>query len=481
MNSLRKNIVYNTIYQVLILIVPLITAPYVSRVLLSEGLGTYGITTAIARYFWLFALLGMSNYANRAIAQARDTREGLSDTFWNLISFQAITSGTMLLLYLAFLLASGWKTYGFAALCQLPYVAAALFEVSWFFYGTEQFGFMVARNGIIKILTAAAVFLFVREHGDVWIYVLINALSLLIGQICLWPFILKKVDWVRPQWDKIKKHFKPNLILFVSVLAVSIYTLMDKIMIEIMSTRSQVGYYENTEKLLNICVSVVGAIGTVMLPRISYMMGNKDKSGVLDYLAKSMKYIMIFALALSLGLAGVAKEFAVVYFGEEFRACGIMIAVIAFAVIFYAWENILRTHYLLPGGRDAIFVKGTVCAALANLLLNLLFIPRFQALGAVIGTVGAQIAEAAYQTVCIRKELPIREYIRSLLPAAGAGILMCAYCRLIGILMGPTIWTLVIQVAGGAILYLILTVFCYDRAGDELVQHFLHKIKERIH
>ena len=479
-NKLKVNILYNTVYQILILLVPFITSPYVSRVLHPEGLGTYSVTTAIAKYFWMFALLGMANYGNRTIAKARGPKEIISSTFWNLFFFQLIIGIIASSAFFLYIIIWGYQKYNIVILCQIPYLMAAVFEVSWFFYGTEQFRLMVVRNSAIKIATMISVFMFVRTENDVWIYALINTLSLLLGQLCLWPFVLKSTVFVKPNWTIVKSHLKPNIVLLVSVVAVSIYTLMDKIMIELLSYRAEVGYYENAEKILNMCDGIVGSIGAVMLPRISYLVGNNDISKVKEYLSKSMKYVMMLAIGISFGMAGISKEFAVVFFGVEFEKCGTLIAVICIAVLFYSWENILRTQYLLPNDKDKIFVKGTIYAALSNLILNALFIPHLGALGAVIGTVGAQIAAAFYQSFKVRRELPINQYIKGLFPSAFVGVLMISLCRGLASLFGTQIWTIAIQVLIGSILYVVLMAIILYKENDQMIMSIIQKIKKNI-
>lgn len=474
-DKLKTNMLFSVAYQMLILLVPFITTPYVSRILLSEGVGTYSVTTAIAKYFWMFGLLGMANYGSREISKARDNRMQLSATFWGLFGFQVVTALLAASAYLVYMHIYGISQYNIVAICQLPYILSALFEVSWFFYGTEQFRFMVVRNGLIKILTMAAVFLLVNTADDVWIYTLINTSSLLLGQICLWPFLLKYVDWVRPSWKQIASHFKPNCILFVSVVAVSIYTQVSKILIEVFSTRAEVGYYESSEKLMVMANGIIGAIGSVMYPRISYLLGSGDRKSVHAYLAKSMKYVMIFAIAITFGLAGVAKEFSVVFFGNDFRRCGLLILAIAPAVLFYSWENILRTQYLLPGNRDAIFVQGTIWAALVNVLLNSWLIPDYGALGAVAGTVAAQFAAAAYQTLCVRKELPVGRYITNIILSILPAIAMFIFCRWVGTCLGETVISLIVQIFGGAVCFCILEGICLYVTKDEILTQVIRK------
>ena len=343
MGSVKKNIIYNISYQILILIVPFITSPYVSRVLGPEGLGTYSVTTAIVKYFTLFALLGMSNYGNRTIAKNKDSKEKLSVTFWNLYYFQLISSSTVLMMYIIYLLVVGIDNYGLVSLCQIPYMLSCVFEISWFFYGMENFKGIVTRNTVVKILTTIAVFAFVKERGDAWIYVLINSLSLLMGQLCLWPFVFKYVSWKKPNWSIIRSHFKPNCILMISVIAVSVYTLMDKIMIEWMTTTTEVGYYENTEKIVAIANNAAGAVGAVMLPRVSNLRASGSDDKVLSYISKSMKYIMLIAVALAFGIAGVSKSFSVIYYGKEFERCGTLLS------------ERCCLHQYLPGGRLPLY------------------------------------------------------------------------------------------------------------------------------
>lgn len=480
MGKIKTNLLYNVAYQILILIVPLITTPYVSRVLLPEGVGIYALTTAIAKYFWMFALLGMTTYGNRSIAKVKYDKNKLSVTFWNLYYFQVIISSICLIVYIGYALTVGYTQYGIVVMCQIPYVMSALFEVSWFYYGTEQFKFMVTRNVVIKTITAASVFIFVNSPDDVWIYVLINALNLFVGQLCLWLFLWRHIHFAKPQWKLIRSHLKPNCVLFVSVVAVSVYTLMDKIMIEALSTTTELGYYENSYKIMDICCSIVGAIGAVMLPRISYLMENNDNEKVSSYLEKSMRYIMMLAVGITFGMAGVGKEFSIIYFGEKFARCGVLMMAMAPTILFYSWENILRTQYLLPGNKDRIFVMATVYAAVANLVLNALLIRRLGALGASFGTVGALFVATGYQTLRVRKELPILRYIQELIPFCVIGLIMFVYCRWIGNLLSLEIITIILQVLGGGLIYCIGSIVYLIVRKDAMVMQVAMTIRDKI-
>ena len=477
MPSLKKNLIYNVSYQILILAVPFITSPYVSRVLGPEGLGTYSVTTAIAKYFTIFALLGMTNYGNRTIAQSRGSRKTLSITFWNLYYFQLIASLSIFVFYLIYVYLLGYSLYGIISCCQIPYVLSTVFEVSWFFYGMEEFKGIVIRNAVVKVLTTILIFLFVRTNDDVWIYVLINALSLMIGQLCLWPFIKRYVSFEKPNFRMILSHFKPNCVLMVSVLAVSVYTLLDKIMLEWLSNTIEVGYYENTEKILTMANSTAGAIGAVMLPRISNLQSSGQNNQIIKYVAKSMKYIMIIAIAIAFGIAGISRSFSILYFGKEFENCGLLLTAIAPAIVFYSWSNILRNQYLLPNNLDSVFVIATLSASIVNLILNIILIPMCGALGAVIGTVGAQFCELSYQSYKVRKDLSLKKYFFNLVPYIVFGIMMFVICKIIELYMGISVVSLSIQILFGSISFVLMVsiFFCYTK--DELLYNFIKKFK----
>lgn len=476
--KVKTNLIYNMLYQILILIVPFITTPYVSRILNPTGIGSYSVTTAITKYFVLFALLGMSNYGNRMIAKSKINNEKLSFTFWSLWKFQLSTCFIAILVYIIYILFFGYKKYNIIILCQIPYMLSCIFDVSWFFYGMEEFKLMVKRNTIIKLLTMIMIFLFVKKSDDVWIYTLINSLNFFFGQVILWPKLLKCIDYKKTKILEIKKHLKPNMILFVSVLAVSVYTLMDKIMIEHFSTLEEVGFYENTEKIFNIAIGLVGAIGAVMLPRVSSLVEEKNDKKVNIYIKKSLKYIMIFSIAIFFGIFTISEPFSLLFFGNKFKKCGLLLKIISPAIIFYSWSNILRTQYLLPKEKDIVFVKGTIYAAIVNLILNLILIPLYGALGAMIGTVGAQFSESFYQTLKIRKELKLKHELFNLFPYVIFGILMYLCCNYMSTLIKNQFVLLFAQIFIGCLIYIIITILHLYYKKDPLIYEFLKGVKK---
>ena len=274
-SSVKKNFFYQMIYEVLVFILPFITSPYIARVIGAEGLGIYSYANSIAYYFVLFSMLGLKNYGNRTIAQSRDDRERLNETFSNVAALHIIASTICILTYVGYIvILKGERLY---AIIMGAYVLSGLFDISWFYFGIEKFKLTVTRNTLIKIANVICVFVFVRDADDLWKYCMIMSVGTLISQMVLWIPLKKYVTFVKPTWSKMVIHIKPLCILFIPSIAVSLYKYMDKIMIGVLSNKVQLGYYENAEKVINIPMGIITSFGVVMLPKMSNLLATKNR------------------------------------------------------------------------------------------------------------------------------------------------------------------------------------------------------------
>lgn len=478
MGKLKTNFIYQSAYELLIILLPLITSPYISRVLGAERIGIYSYTYSIANYFVLFAMLGIKNYGNRMIAKVRDDREKLNKTFSSIFCLHVLISVFVIGIYVFYTLfiVKEDRLYAFI---QGTYVLGALFDINWFYFGIEKFKLTVTRNTIIKILTVVSIFTFVKSQNDLWIYVTIMALGSFISQSIVWFFIRRYVSFTKPTWDDVKVHFAPMVILFIPAIAVSLYKVMDKIMLGNMANKIQVGFYENSEKIINIPMTIITAFGTVMLPRMSNMISNGDKKGTEKFIKTSMKYIMCLAFALGFGIAGISHEFVPIFFGEEFLVCGPLITALAVTVPFIAFANIIRTQYLIPSCEDRIYIISVFIGAIVNVVINLLLIGKLQAMGTVVGTIFAEIAVCVVQAFYVRKKLPIVSYIKSFIMFTIPGAIMYIVVRIIGNVMGVSIYTLVLEVLVGGLSYLLLVILYLVMTKDEMTMAFIKKLKKR--
>lgn len=460
MANLKKNITYNVIYHILVLILPLITAPYISRILGPEGVGIYSYTHSIAHYFVVFSMLGLTKYGNRLIAKVKGDKEELSKTFCNLYFIQAMVSTIAIVAYTIYFVGINEK-YRIFFLIQLIQVGSVLFDINWFFFGMEQFKLTVTRNVIIRGLSTVAIFVFVKTPEDLGIYIGIIAGSLLLSNIILWRFLFKHIKFVKPQFKEALKHIKPLFILFIPVVAVSIFRTMDKIMITLLSDVVQTGLYENADKIVLIPTTIITAIGTVMLPRMSNIIAQGNKENSNRYIRDSMQFVLGLAIGMMFGIAVIAEMFAPLYFGEAFTQAGPIIKYLTPIVFLTSWNNVVRTQHIIPQEKDKVYIIAIILGAVINLVLNIIFIPLYGAMGAVIGTLAAFSAVFLYQTINTRKELDFIQYLKDNYLFFVSGILMYLSVSIIRKFIGVGYWQLVVLIIIGVAVYALASILLF--------------------
>lgn len=476
MKTLEKNFIYNILYQLLVIILPLITAPYIARTLGAESVGIYSYTYSVAQYFLLFAMLGISNHGNRCIASVKNDKDKLACTFWSIYLIQFCTYTISTILYWGYLLFFHVDNVLIAGI-QFLYVLSGAFDISWYYFGTEQFKITVTRNTIIKVVTVILMFVFVHSPDDLWIYTLIMASGTFISQIYLWKYIPKQMKLRHVSFTEIKVHIKPIIVLFIPVIAYSIYKLMDKIMLGNMTSYSQVGYYENAGKIINIPMGVITALGTVMLPRMSSIVSNGENEKARNYIRLSIKLVTIIGSAIAFGLIGISAILVPIYFGIEYLPCVSLIKLLSITVFFISWANVVRTQYLIPLRFDKIYVLSMILGALVNFAINYTLIPRFQGIGAAVGTIAAEFTVMITQMILIRNELPIFRYCSQTMPYLFIGFLMQVAVRFYGKLCGESVTTLIVQIILGVLVYIIGCVLYFFISKDEIGRLISNEIK----
>ena len=475
MSNIKKNFIYNISYQILILIIPFITTPYVARVLGADGVGTYSYTYSIAYYFMTFALLGINSYGNRLVAKVREDKDKLSKEFFSLYTLQIVTSAIMIILYYIYIIIFE-QEYLQIAIIQSIYVWSAVFDINWFFQGLEKFKLIVVRNSFIKLISLIAIFMFVRTNGDLWKYVLILALGTLCSQLILYSFLRKNVKYTKIKFIDVKKHIKPVLVLFIPVVAITFYKVMAKIMLGNLSTITEVGYYENAEKVINVPISIITAIGTVMLPSISNLISKGEEEKVEEYLYKMTKFMYFLVIPMALGIILISDNFVNLYLGSEFSKSSIVLKILSISMIFSSTANVLRTQYLIPKEKDKGYVISVIMGAIVNFIFNMIFINYWHAMGAAIATLLAEATVTIAQLIYVRKQVKLNLMLTSSIKYIIVGIIMFAICMLYNLISIQSILKLLLQIATGIIIYMGILFI----TKDEFIIEIINKIKEII-
>lgn len=451
--SVKKNYIYNTANQLLTMIVSIITVPYVSRILGATNIGIYSYTYSIVSYFVMFIALGLNNYGNREIAKKKDSQEDLRKTFSSIYLMQLITGIIVIVAYIGYILIFVHK-YQIMFYIQIIYILAAILDINWAMYGLEVFKFTAIRNMIISVFNLIFILLFVRDENSLYIYTFILAAGVLANQIAAWVFVRKHIKFIRVSFSEIVRHIKPNIILFIPIVAVSLYKIMDKIMLGTMVDMTQVGYYESSEKIIRIPTILISSLGMVMLPRMANLFAKHEVNKSETYIRKSIDVAMILSSSLCFGIMAVSKEFVPLFYGPGYDTCITIYISLLPSCLFLAFSNVIRTQFLIPTARDKIFIKAVITGAVVNIVVNLLLIPRLYAVGAAIGTLLAECAVCVSQIIDVRRELPVKNYIVRSMPFTILGLLMFGLVYFINFQFSPFM-SLVIKIIIGTLIYVI--------------------------
>lgn len=454
--SIRKNYIYSVSYQILLVILPLLTAPYLARVIGAEGVGIYAYTYTIAHYFFMFSKLGLNNYGTRSIARAKNDTDYLSRIFSEIYFQQLIIGLLVAFIYMLYVIFIS-KTDPLVTWIQLTYVISVAVDIDWFFFGMEKFKRITIRNFIVKILMTFCVLTFVNSKNDIWIYALIISIGVLASNLSIWIGIRKIITLKRVSLRSMLSHIKPSLVLFIPVVATSIFRSFDKIMIGSISGMIQVGIYENAEKIVYLLLGFISALGKVSMPRISNLLSENKHMAANKYIRKSMTFSMFISSALAFGIAAIAPEFIPIFYGEGFYGSIIILQCLSGTIVLIAWANVIRTQYIIPMEKDYIYIKAVVYGAMINVVINLALIRTYGALGAVVGTICAEFFVPLYQTINVRKELPISLYLKQNVVFIIFGWIMYIVVRYIAVGLDNGILSVLLQMVIGAIVYLMLS------------------------
>jgi O-antigen/teichoic acid export membrane protein len=252
----------------------------------------------------VFIILGIINYGNREISAIKNNRKVLTETFWNIYIIQLVMGVGLLFLYLIYVFCF-CQEYQVVALIQSLYVASGLLDISWFYFGCEQFRITAGISGLNKLITTVFIFFFVKDTNDLNIYILILSFGALLNNVVYFALLRNYVGKPIFKLEKLKSHLKPILVLFLPVIAINIYRYISKIMLGVMSDISDVGIYDAAERFVNLPLSIIAAIGTVMLARVSSLVAQRDKKSVDKYNRISMACVMMVGFGVAFGLGGI--------------------------------------------------------------------------------------------------------------------------------------------------------------------------------
>lgn len=476
--SVKANYIFNLIYQLLLLVVPLFVTPYVARVLGSVGSGQYTYTFSLVSYFTLLGSLGFAYYAQRYIAKRLSDKKEMTIAFWELILCRFISTLFSLVIYVLLIIFNVYgDKYNLLMEIQVINIVALGFDISFFYQGKEEFRRIVFRNLIIKALTILCTFLFVKKSSDLRIYTLIQSLGVLISNLSLWGYLRK--DLTKVSFSELHpiKHFLPSLLLFLPAIATTIYTSLDKSMISwITKDDSQTGNYEYADKLVKMALTCITSLGTIMISRNSILVSQKNEDGLKKNINKTCNFVFLLGLPITFGLISVSDNLIPWYLGEGYDYSIILLKILAPLTVIIGLSNILGLQLLIPLNKDKKFTLAIFCGAITNVIFNLILIPFLGCLGAGIATLISELTVTAIMLYFCKAYIEIKYLIKKFFIYLSGSLMMFAACLIESIYLESSILNSFLIVLTGISIYGIYLLVI----RDEMLLNFLFPIWKKV-
>lgn len=473
-----KNSIYNIVYQIIIVLLPIITVPYVSRILGEVGIGKQAYTLAFAQYFVLIGSIGLNLYGNRQIAYVKNDPEKLNSTFWELVYLRIITMTITTIVYYIIFVGINTDSRLIFAIQGINLIATA-FDISWYFMGLEQFKTTVNRNIIIKIIGLICIFKFVKNSDDIIIYILILTISQLLGQLIMWFYIPKYRSIRNIEKKQLKLHLKFAFKLFIPQLAAQVYLLLDKIMLGIMIGESAVGLYENSQKIIRLAMPIVTSVGVVLLPRMASLYSEGKIEEFKSYIYKAFSNMNFIAIPMTFGIIAIADDFKPWFFGDGFTGVELLIKVSSCIIIFGTWCNIIGFQVLVPMKKEREFTISVIVASILNFTLNLLLINRLGALGTSISSVLAELIVPLIQIYFIRDFIDIKLLFKGITKMLIVSTVMLLIVIGLSMILEASIISTILEVSVGGVVYLSIMIITKDKVITDGIYMLKTYIKER--
>lgn len=481
MKSLKKNYIYNLVYQIISIITPFITAPYIARVLGAVNIGKYSYTQSIVAYILLVTTLGTTMYGQREIAFEQQNKQAQTKILIEIVIIRIVLGliGCITL----FFLCRYYKMYSILFAIQSIDVVSNMISIDWFYAGNEEFKTTAIRNILIRIINILGIFTFVKNEGDLFKYILIISISTFAGNSILWLNIRKHISHVSLRNLKLKKHIMGSFSVFAAQVAASIYTMLDKTMLGII-TKSDLenGYYEQAQKIEKIALVFVTALGTVIMPKISKAFADDDSNSVEDAICKSFNYMWMIALPMTFGLIAIASSFIPWFYGDGYEKSIILIQILSFLIIAIGISNITGIQYLMATNKEKILTLTVLVGAVVNVLLNLILIYGLQSVGAAIASVAAETAVAVAQLIYVGRQIKIKKILSiSKKYLFGSGVMFCIVILVKYTFLGkPRVLDTVILVVIGVITYLVTLMFLKEEFLLGIIKESIRKMFHKI-
>ena len=470
-NSLKKNFGLNLIKILTNLFFPLITFPYISRILLPEGIGRITYVQSINNYFLLFINLGIPLYGIREIAKVRNNKLEKSKVFSEIFFLNIITTILGVIVYICFYNLNIIKNDKEIFLIFSMVLLFNFLSVDWFFQGIEDYKYITVRTVIVKILSTLSLFIFVKKSSDIYIYSIIVVFSLVGSNFFNIVRALKLVQ-LKLKGLNIKRHLKGIFIIFSMNLAISIYTNLDSVMLGSYGSKYSLGIYSAASKIIALVMGIVTSLGAVLLPRISNYIEEKKEKDIKQILEKTFSFLLFLIIPSIIGIYFTANEIILLFAGEEYLEATTTLKILSLIILFIGFSNFIGMQILYPRGEEKKVFYSVLVGAIINFSLNLYLIPRYYQNGAAFATCVAEFTVVVIQIFLGYKYLKFQKFNYNNFKFLIASFIMGAILYFTQNLNLNLLLKLVVKVVIGSSVY----IFVLIALREDNIYEFLEKI-----
>ena len=468
-----KNYIYNLIQQVLLVVSPLITIPFLSRSLGAEGIGTYSYAFALTNYFTLVATLGCDVYGRREISYVKNSLMDRGKKFWSIQIIKTICTLLVSVAYIIFSLNNSNKTLLLILTFHLINVPL---NIGWFYQGTEKFKKITIRTIFLKLAELLFVVFCIHSKNDLIKYTFGSSFINFLTFFVLWLDIKNDIKFEKITLKDVKYDLKNCLQFFLPAIATSVYTLLDKTMLGILTRGyTENGYYEQAQKINIVLLRVVLSLGLVLLPQIAGAFKEGNKKQVKDLVNKSGKYVFFISLPIALGLICISDNFVPWFFGNGYNKVSELLKLSGFILIVQGLDDVFGMQYLVNVGKQKQYIISIFSGALTNFIFNLILIPKFASAGAIIASFIGELVIVLIQMYYVKNNINLKRFFQQSKNYVIASLSMLILIPLNNFLK-VSILNTVIMTGLGMIIYFI-TLFILK---DDTLINVIKKIKDKI-
>lgn len=471
MNNTTKNYLFNLGYQLLIIVIPFVVLPYLVGVLGSDQIGVFSYTFSIVQYFQVFVYWGIGLYASKTIATFEGNVFRKAEYFWSTLLLKIVLGIIVAIIYLLYIIVFA-RQYKTIFMIQILFLASASIDTSWYYIGTQEFRNIFIRNIFIKVSAVFFVFLVVKKHEHLWIYVLILGLSEFFGQVLLLLSLLIKIRPIVINTRDVCLLMQKSFPLFLSQAIMVFYLNIDRTILGVVSTKNDLGIYEIGQKIIRISSVLVTSMGLVMLPKISQLHARGEGENKKNQIESAFKFAFILALPMAVGLFFVSENIVGLFFGSDLSQISLIIKILSLTIILLSVNNVVGMQILIPLGMDIIYLYMMLLGIIVNLIANLFLSRLYGSIGSSVAFIASECIMLLYGVVVVKRLRLSWSLLIDFIKCALSSILMGAVVWKIGALELGDFMTIVLKIVTGISIY-VLGIYIFN---IEFVIHYINRM-----